>query len=63
MPEWVDRLHVRRDFVSDYSRPTAERLGIITSETSFWFYDFRHSLTTFLIGEGQNPDAVRRMLR
>jgi len=50
--------------VADYVRPTAEKLGIITRDTPrFGWHNFRHSLATFLIGEGQNPDVVRRMLR
>ena len=50
--------------VADYIRPIAVKLGIIaTSESRFGFHNFRHSLATFLISEGQNPDVVRRMLR
>jgi integrase len=50
--------------VSDYIRPAAEKLGIIdTSCKRFGFHNFRHSLATFLIREGQNPDVVRKMLR
>lgn len=50
--------------VSDYIRPTAVNLGIIPkNEPRFGFHNFRHSLATFLIAEGQNPDVVRRMLR
>jgi integrase len=50
--------------VADYVRPTAVRLGIIgKDEPRFGFHNFRHSLATFLLAEGQNPDVVRRMLR
>jgi integrase len=50
--------------VSDYIRPTAVRLGIIPKDCPrFGFHNLRHSLATFLISEGQNPDVVRRMLR
>jgi integrase len=50
--------------VADYLRPIAVKLGIIRKdEPRFGFHNFRHSLATFLISEGQNPDVVRRMLR
>jgi integrase len=50
--------------VADYIRPVAVKLGIIRKdEPRFGFHNFRHSLATFLISEGQNPDVVRRMLR
>jgi integrase len=50
--------------VADYIRPIAVNLGIIPkNEPRFGFHNFRHSLATFLIAEGQNPDVVRRMLR
>jgi integrase len=50
--------------VADYIRPAAVRLGIISKdEPRFGFHNFRHSLATFLLAEGQNPDVVRRMLR
>jgi len=50
--------------VADYVRPVAVKLGIIRKdEPRFGFHNFRHSLATFLISEGQNPDVVRRMLR
>ena len=50
--------------VADYIRPAAVRLGIINEdEPRFGFHNFRHSLATFLISEGRNPDVVRRMLR
>jgi len=50
--------------VADYIRPIAVKLGIIKKdEPRFGFHNFRHSLATFLISEGRNPDVVRRMLR
>ncbi len=50
--------------VADYIRPTAVKLGIVKKdEPRFAFHNFRHSLATFLISEGRNPDVVRRMLR
>jgi integrase len=50
--------------VADYIRPAAVKLGIIKQDESrFGFHNFRHSLATFLISEGRNPDVVRRMLR
>jgi integrase len=50
--------------VTDYIRPIAVKLGIIKKdEPRFGFHNFRHSLATFLISEGRNPDVVRRMLR
>jgi integrase len=50
--------------VADYIRPVAVKLGIIRKdEPRFGFHNLRHSLATFLISEGQNPDVVRRMLR
>lgn len=50
--------------VADYIRPVAVKLGIISAhEARFGFHNFRHSLATFLISEGRNPDVVRRMLR
>jgi len=50
--------------VADYIRPVALRLGIIKGdEARFGFHNFRHSLATFLISEGKNPDVVRKMLR
>jgi len=50
--------------VTDYIRPVAVKLGIIQKDAPrFGFHNFRHSLATFLISEGQNPDVVRRMLR
>jgi integrase len=50
--------------VADYVRPAAVKLGIINkNEPRFGFHNFRHSLATFLISEGRNPDVVRRMLR
>jgi hypothetical protein len=45
-------------------QPVAVKLGIIREdECRFGFHNFHHSLATFLISEGQNPDVVRRMLR
>jgi integrase len=50
--------------VADYIRPVAVKLGVIRKdEPRFGFHNFRHSLATFLISEGQDPDVVRRMLR
>ena len=50
--------------VADYIRPVAVKLGVIRKdEPRFGFHNFRHSLATFLISEGRNPDVVRRMLR
>jgi integrase len=50
--------------VSDYIRPTATKLGIIDGTVKrFGFHSFRHSLATFLMKEGMNPDVVRKMLR
>ena len=50
--------------VNDDIRPTAVRLGIIPKDCPrFGFHNLRHSLGTFPISEGQNPDVVRRMLR
>ena len=50
--------------VADYIRPTAVKLGVIKKDQPrFGFHNFRHSLATFLISEGRNPDVVRRMLR
>ncbi len=50
--------------VSDYIRPAAVKPGIITEECPrFGFHNFRHSLATYLIQQGEDPDVVRRMLR
>ena len=50
--------------VADYIRPRAVELKIIEPDcTRFGFHNFRHSLATFLLMEGQDPDVVRQMLR
>jgi integrase len=48
----------------DYLRPAAIRAKIITEECPRWgFHNFRHSLSTFLIKNGNDPRVVMRMLR
>lgn len=50
--------------VADYIRPTALKLGIIDETVErFGFHSFRHSLATFLIKEGTDPQVVQKMLR
>jgi integrase len=48
----------------DYLRPAAIKAGIIKEGCKRWgFHNFRHSLGTFLIKNGNDPRVVMRMLR
>jgi integrase len=61
--------------VEDYLRPAAVRAGVIRVENGktygedgeeierFGFHSFRHSLTSWLMANGENPQVVRAMLR
>ncbi len=61
--------------VEDYLRPAAMAAGIIRVEQGktydqdgelikrFGFHSFRHSLTSWLMANGENPQVVRAMLR
>jgi integrase len=61
--------------VEDYLKPAATRAGIIWVENGqmhgedgevikrFGFHSFRHSLTSWLMANGENPQVVRAMLR
>lgn len=61
--------------VEDYLRPAAIAAGIIKTENGkifggegeaikrFGFHSFRHSLTSWLMANGENPQVVRAMLR
>jgi integrase len=48
----------------DYVRPAAIRAKIIADGCPRWgFHNFRHSLSTFFIKNGNDPRVVMRMLR
>ena len=60
--------------VEDYLRPAAIRTGVLEVKDGnryidgefvkrFGFHTFRHSLTSWLMANGENPQIVRAMLR
>lgn len=60
--------------VEDYLRPAAIRAGVLEVQDGkvcidgelvkrFGFHTFRHSLTSWLMANGENPQIVRAMLR
>jgi integrase len=60
--------------VEDYLRPAATRAGVLEVKDGkvyidgelvkrFGFHTFRHSLTSWLMANGENPQIVRAMLR
>ena len=60
--------------VEDYLRPAAVRAGVIEMRDGkaysdglyvkrFGFHTFRHSLTSWMMDAGENPQIVRSMLR
>jgi integrase len=60
--------------VESYLRPAAERAGVIETRAGktyinddpvnrFGFHTFRHSLRSWLMANGENPQIVRAMLR
>ena len=61
--------------VEDHLRPAALKTGVIREEDGrtfdsngneierFGFHSFRHSLTSFLIRNGENPKLVQTLLR
>jgi len=60
--------------VEDYLRPAAVRAGVLEIKDGetfidgelvkrFGFHTFRHSLTSWLMANGENPQIVRAMLR
>jgi integrase len=51
--------------VADYLRPIAVKVGVLKDgeKTRFGFHTLRHSLASFLVGQGENPTVVQKTLR
>lgn len=50
---------------SDHLRPAAVAAGVLKEDEDvrFGFHTVRHSLASFLVGRGENPTVVRKLLR
>ena len=51
--------------VEDHCRPVAIAAGVLKEGESvlFGFHNLRHSLASFLVGQGTDPKTVRTLLR
>src|SRR5260370_5908680 len=52
--------------VEDYLRPSAGAVGALKKDdttTRFGFHNLRHSLASFLVGQGTDPKTVQTLLR
>ena len=52
--------------VEDYLRPSATAVGVLKAgdtTTRFGFHNLRHSLASFLVGQGTDPKSVQTLLR
>jgi integrase len=50
---------------SDHLRPAAIAAGVLEEDQDvrFGFHTMRHSLASFLVGRGENPTVVQKLLR